>query len=532
MKSYVSYKQVKIEDGYDVILIGSGIGSLVTASLLSRAGKKCLILERHYTPGGYTHVFKRKGYEWDVGIHYIGEVMREHSVLARLFRHVSDGSIEWADMGEVYDRIRFGDEIFPFYKGKEAFIDGLKEAFPDQVDHKSIEEYVKLVSLAAREARGFFTEKALPAMMAKVVGGRMRKGFLHYANRSTLEVLKTITQNPKLIAVLTAQYGDYGLPPSQSSFAMHAMVVKHYLGGGAYPVGGSARIFDGIAPTITQAGGLIVCNASVKKICIKKNKAYAVEMADGQILQAPVIISSAGVATTAHTLLELQHAKRAGFLECLQKIEHSAAHLCLYLGFKEKYQDLQLQAANWWYYPPEFDHDAIMSRFLKDPQAELPVIYTSFPSAKDPSWSERFPNSSTVEVITVAPYELFSQWEGSRWHKRGADYEAYKEEWAQRMLSKLYELEPQLKGKVDHCELSTPLSTQHFCNYQKGEIYGLSHDPARFKVRSLRPQTKIKGLYLTGQDVATAGIGGAMMGGVLCASALLKKNLMMEIMHS
>tara|TARA_R110002167_G_scaffold298459_1_gene502762 strand:- start:1351 stop:1485 length:135 start_codon:yes stop_codon:yes gene_type:complete len=42
-----------------------------------------LVLEQHYTAGGFTHVFKRKGYEWDVGIHYIGEVQRENSIFKK-----------------------------------------------------------------------------------------------------------------------------------------------------------------------------------------------------------------------------------------------------------------------------------------------------------------------------------------------------------------------------------------------------------------------------------------------------------------
>ena len=90
-------------------------------------------------------------------------------------------------------------------------------------------------------------------------------------------------------------------------------------------------------------------------------------------------------------------------------------------------------------------------------------------------------------------------------------------------------LEPQLRGKVDHAELSTPLSTQQFCHYERGEIYGLQHTPARFDERWLKPKTPIKNLYLTGQDVATAGVGGAMMGGVLCAVTVLGKNVMNEI---
>ena len=402
IKSSVSYKQVQLEDQYDVILIGSGMGSLVAASALSKAGKRCLILERHYAAGGYTHTFKRKRYEWDVGVHYIGEVTRPTSVLSRLFRYVADSRIEWADMGEVYDRIRFGDEVFPFVKGREAFAESLKSQFPDKADCDSIDQYVDTVRSAAREARGFFTEKALPNLMAKVVGSRMRKGFLSYASQSTLEVMKGITQNQKQSAVLIGQYGDYGLPPSESSFAMHAMVARHYLDGGAYPVGGSAALCEGIAPTIQEAGGVIVTNAEVKRILSAKGRVTGVEMQDGRCIHAPIVVSGAGLVTTAHRLFDPQQAQSLDLLKGVETLKHSAAHLCLYLGFDQPTADLNLSPANWWYYPPEYDHDALIKRFFKDPNADFPVIYASFPSAKDPSWETRFPNRSTVESAAQA----------------------------------------------------------------------------------------------------------------------------------
>jgi all-trans-retinol 13,14-reductase len=251
-------------------------------------------------------------------------------------------------------------------------------------------------------------------------------------------------------------------------------------------------------------------------------------MADGRQLHAPLIISGAGVVVT-HKLLG-DEAERAGLMQSLTRVKSSASHLCLYLGFNQSPEALELPRANWWYYPPEFDHDALTERFAQDSSADFPVIYVSFPAAKDPSWSERFPDRSTVEVITVAPFEQFAPWADTRWHKRGAEYEELKERFSERMLTKLYELEPQLKPHLDHIELSTPLTTRHFCNYEQGEIYGLNHDPERFAERSLRPQTRLKGFYLTGQDVATAGVGGAMIGGLLCASAVLKTDLMREVL--
>ncbi len=107
--------------------------------------------------------------------------------------------------------------------------------------------------------------------------------------------------------------------------------------------------------------------------------------------------------------------------------------------------------------------------------------------------------------------------------KRGDDYAAFKERLSQRLLERLYEQLPQLRGKVDRYELSTPLSTRHFCHYPHGEAYGLAHTPQRFRQRYLRPATPIRGLYLTGQDIFTCGLGGALAGGLAAASAILRR---------
>jgi len=61
------YRATRLEDNYDAVVIGSGIGGLTTAALLSDLGWKVCVLEQHYTAGGYTHSFDRDGYERDVG---------------------------------------------------------------------------------------------------------------------------------------------------------------------------------------------------------------------------------------------------------------------------------------------------------------------------------------------------------------------------------------------------------------------------------------------------------------------------------
>ena len=108
-----SYKKKPVlANYYDTIIIGSGMGSLTAAAILSKEGQKVLVLERHYTAGGFTHVFKRKGFEWDVGIHYIGEVQKPNSVIKKLFDYISDAKLKWADMGKVYDKIIIGNKEY------------------------------------------------------------------------------------------------------------------------------------------------------------------------------------------------------------------------------------------------------------------------------------------------------------------------------------------------------------------------------------------------------------------------------------
>ncbi|MBN4062096.1 MAG: FAD-dependent oxidoreductase [Flavobacteriales bacterium] len=526
MKVGESFKRVEISETYDAIIIGSGIGGLGTAALLSKEGKKVLVLEKHYVAGGFTHVFKRKEYEWDVGVHYVGEVHREHSLLKHVFVYVTNGQLQWAEMDDVYDRIIFPDKEYDFVKGRENFTAKLKEYFPDE--SKTIDNYVETVCKAARTTSAFYGERTMPKWLSAIFGRLMRRGFLKYSNKTTLQALQEMTSNEKLIGVLTGQFGDYGLPPAQSSFAMHCVLVKHYMGGSAYPVGGCERIAQTIAPVIEKAGGKIYVNAGVEKIIVKKNKAIGVKMGNGVEIFAKNIISNAGVLNTYNHLLNGEVTEKFKLKNQLEKVEPATSHISLYIGLKHTAEELNLGNTNLWIYP-SYEHDKNVEEFLGNPDAPLPVTYISFPSAKDPDWENRYPGRATIEILTVAPYEWFEKWENTKWKKRGKDYEAFKEKLSLRLLEQLYKHKPQVKGKIDYYELSTPLSTKHFANYQKGEIYGLNHDPERFRQKFLRVNTPIKNLFLTGQDIVSVGVGGALMAGVLTASVILQKNLLGKI---
>jgi all-trans-retinol 13,14-reductase len=130
-----SYKQHPVGDNHDAIVIGSGIGGLAAAALLAKhGGRKVLVLERHYTAGGFTHVFRRPGYEWDVGVHYIGRVNDPKYDVHAAFDHVTEGRLHWNPMPDVYDRIEIAGRCYEFPSGRERFRARMKE----YLDRKSV----------------------------------------------------------------------------------------------------------------------------------------------------------------------------------------------------------------------------------------------------------------------------------------------------------------------------------------------------------------------------------------------------------
>ncbi len=199
------------------------------------------------------------------------------------------------------------------------------------------------------------------------------------------------------------------------------------------------------------------------------------------------------------------------------------------IGLKGTAEELGLPKTNFWIYPHN-DYDRAVADFLAVPAAPFPVVYVSFPSAKDPAYLERHPGTATIEIVAPAPYERFEQWQGSTWGKRGEDYATLKEELSERLLRHLYDKLPQLEGKIDYHELSTPLSTEWFSAYQRGELYGLDHTPERLQQDWLTPRTRIPGLWLTGQDILTCGVTGAMMSGLLTVTAMVGPRKMGPLM--
>lgn len=512
------YRAERLAGTYDVIVIGSGIGGLCAAALLSKLGQRVCVLEQHYTAGGFTHSYARKGFEWDVGVHYIGEVHKPHSLMRRLFDLITDQQLQWAPMDPVYDRIKVGQRVVDFPAGRQALAQSLKQHFPHE--HEAIDAYLELVVQVARSVSRFFAGQAMPRPLARLWMSTRAALLPKACFQAVREVLEGLTNDQELIAVLCGQWGDYGVVPSQASFLMHATVVKHYLDGSNYPVGGSWRIAQTIIPVIQAAGGEVFTYARVQRIEVDRGRAVGVQMADGTLIRAAKVISAVGARLTYERLLPQTLPVVQKTAARISRIQPSAGHLCLYAGFKGNAQSLKLPRTNLWIYPSSNVEEHVR-QFEQDLSAPFPLLYISFPSAKDPQWDSSHPDTATVEVLTLGAWKHFAPWADKRWRKRGADYDALKAGLQHRLLEALFAELPQLRAALVYAELSTPLSTRWFSQYASGEIYGMDHTPERFAQHSLHPITPIKGLYLSGQDVLTAGVGGAMMGGLVTTCAML-----------
>lgn len=514
-----------MKDKYDIIIIGSGISGLCCGALLSMEGKKVLILEKHFKLGGYTHTFKRKGFEWDVGIHYVGGVHNKKTFTRRLFDKISNNNLKWHKMSANYDRMIFPDKEYDFIAPKKAFIKQIKEYFPDNLS--DIDKYITLVNDVNKTSMKYFTAKTLSGISETLLRGFLTRKFIKYSDMTTYEALSTITSNERLIAVLTGQWGDYGMPPKESSFVMHCMIANHYFDGANYPIGGSRMIAESIIPVIKDNDGELVKNCGVDKIWIDNGVAKGVILESGEKISSDSVISTAGVRNTISKFLRDEKSLDA-YRSNLNKVKPSSGHACLYVGFNQSAKDLGVSDTNLWVYP-SYDHDKSVQEFNENQDNDFPLLYMSFASSKDPNWDQNHPNTATMEVIVPSGFDHYEKWKEQPWRKRGEEYEEYKENLSKRMIASIYKHCPHLKDKISYYELSTPLSTKSLANYEFGELYGIDHDPGRFKQKWLKPKTPIKNLYLSGQDILTVGLAGALGSGVLTTSVLMGKNIFKKI---
>ena len=528
----------KVPENLDAIIIGAGIGGLTAGALLSREGKKVLVLEQHTMAGGNTHTFEEHGFEFDTGLHYVGGKVGSKSAPTRKFwDYITDNGVEWAKMEEVFDRAVLlpagatsaKDRVeYPLNCNLDQMKRDFHQRFPEERD--AIEGFFKMVAKAEPAFAFYVASRIVPKWCTSFLRCLFPKKFALF-NLTMKDVLDDLTNNETLRGVLAYAYGDFGEPPERASFIVAAMILTHFIGGGYYPVGGPSVIPKHMIRVIEKyGGGRVFVRASVSSIVVEGGKAVGVVVKGKHTIRAPIVISSVGAPLTFNKLVP-EHLRKEIFQEEIQglKKEGVASTLSLmsmFVGVRGTSEELMLPRCNHWVFP-SWDHDRALEAFRKDPVNEpIPAAFISFSSAKDPEYASRYPNRQTALVIGPSFYEHVEKFKDLRVGKRGEEYESLKKVWQDQLMRILVLEFPQLEGRIEFVELGTAVTNDFYLGNFRGAVYGLSHTPERFNQSFLAPKTKLPGLWLTGQDIVVNGISGAQASGLVTVGALMPSFLL------
>ena len=509
---------------YDVIVIGSGAGGLGAAVALSNVGKKVLVLEQHYLPGGWCHTFALEGHKFSPGVHYIGELHEEGRMRAVLEGLGVGPDIEFCELNpDGYDHVVFDDEIFDIPKGEETFRERLCRRFPNERD--GIQRYFRLMRKVDHgltlmgQSRGLFGMlKLLLQAPALIFNGR----------KPASEVIDRYVKDPKLKAILEARAGDHGMTPAKVPFGMHVAIEGHYWEGAWFPKGGGGAIPRAFIKRLKKNGGQIRTRARVDRILIEGTgegrRAVGVRMDDGEEIRAETVLSNADVWATYKNMLGKEELSEE-LTAKVDRLKPSLTALSLFLAADIDADALGLDSGNYWLLR-DADVDAAYRQAEDDDlSGDGPFAggFLTITTKKDPS--KMHDGIHTMEAFTFIPYKVFEKWQGSDVENRPEDYQAFKKHLIERMLDTIERVIPGVREHVKLCELGTPLTNDFYVNSYRGNLYGTAKTWSQIGPGAPSIRTEIPGLFHCGQSTSAHGVLGSMFTGVIAAAKISGKSM-------
>jgi all-trans-retinol 13,14-reductase len=266
---------------------------------------------------------------------------------------------------------------------------------------------------------------------------------------------------------------------------------------------------------IEDHGGKCLVNHEVKSINIKNGKACgitAINKGKEIHFEAPIIISNAGAVTTFGKLVPAGYCDKER--EKVARLKPGTSANILFLGLNDDPRKHGFDDCNYWVYS-RLDHDT-QARVREGQPQRVDGVFVSFGSLRNPGQEPH-----TAQIIYFSSEDEWNNYANTTWMRRGEEYEQAKAKIAESMLSYADERLPGLRKLVDYQELSTPLTVKSFTGHWAGGVYGQACDPNRLFRDQWSIGTSLKNLYLTGSDVGTPGVNGAMMAGVMTAAKLM-----------
>ncbi len=503
---------------HQVIIIGSGMGGLTTAALLSRAGLKPLVLEHHFLPGGNAQTFRRKKmFDFDVGFHYVGGC-QPGGLFPTLLKNIGiEEEIEFLPMDQDgFDTLLFPDLQFRVPAGWERYRQNLHAAFPQE--RRAIDRYLEFVRSLAGAMGG--TPAGEPPELERRLGKP--------ATACTLaEVFDALECSLRLRHVLASLSGTYAAPPSRASAALHAFLQEHYMRSGAYFIrGGGRSLVDALVGAIEGNGGEVRLRSRVRRILVEDGAACGVELASGEVLRSKVVVSNADAKRTFLEMVGREHLSR----ELLEKVEGARMALPLFIIYMAMKRDpLELGIPNTNYVlSPGYDIEEQYAACYAGEVPEKPAVAIIIASRKDPESRNIAPEGYTnLQLMSIAPAAP-QTWgmekgpaSGGR-YRHTAAYTAAKKQMEERMLRQVEQMMPGFIRDVVWQESATPLTQERFTLSTAGTSYGLEHSPDQIREGRFPIATEIRNLYLVGANTFFGhGIAGTMVGGQAAAGTIL-----------
>lgn len=494
-----------MDENFDIIIIGSGLGGLVCGNILSKNGFKVAILEKNTVPGGCLQSFKRKHVNFDTGIHYIGS-FGEGQRMNKLYKYL--GALDGFRLNKLdtngFDRFILGDKSFAYANGKENFIETLTTSFPD--DGKAISSFSNKIEEIAQSVKLYNLEPAQSMESAF---------FEKLAYGNTWDYLNSISNNKVLNNALSGLNTLYAGKKEGSLLFMHALIYQHYIDGAYRFIGGTNHVTNQLIKTFQSNGGKIFTNQEVSEFNLEGKHITSVSTKDGSKFFAKNFISGIH---PQNTLRMIDPEKiRKTFRNRINNITNTTSSFSLYLILKDG--KVPYMNHNQYIYP-----DGDVWKTSSYNAKTWPEGCAIYPLAEQ--HNQKY--TQGVSVLTMMPFSEFDKWENTRVGMRGKDYEAFKDEKAQKLIDFLKKYMPEIGNNIESYYTATPLTYRDYTGTPKGSLYGIERDSRKPLESFIFPKTKIPNLLFTGQNVMLHGMLGVSMGALLTCAELLDINTVLK----
>lgn len=480
---------------YDVIIVGSGLGGLVSAALLSKEGMRVLVLEQNQQYGGNLQTFERNGEHFGTGMNYIGS-MDENQFLYVYFRYLNildDLNLRRLDTN-AFEEIGFGTEKkrYVYAQGYSNFIENLAVDFPKE--RIALEAYLKKIW----DITDCFPLLHLDKFKSITKGE-------NYLIGGVYDFINSLSTNKRFRNVLGATNILYAGNKEKTPLYVHALVNRQFIHSAWRFVDGSQQLADALIRQIKLNGGDLMNKTEVRKISFQNESSVSVESQTNEEFFAKKLISNIHPAATLK-LIDDTRLKKV-YRKRIDNLHDTNGMFSVYFILKEK--SLPYIPRNLYH----FAGDNIWHNDT-DPWPQHFFFYTPATS-QNPDWS------SNATALSPMSFKDVQKWENSFIENRGQAYLEFKREKAEKLIDLIEQRIPDFRSKIVTYYTSTPLSYRDYTGTRNGASYGILKDYQNPYSTIILPRTTIPNLFFTGQNMNMHGALGVTAGAVLTVGELV-----------